>query len=101
MLIAHRHHTGAIWLTGSLALGTVRIWTFGGQSSTGYAGDLWAFDPLTRQWAFMAGYRTTRDAVGVYGSRGVFSPVTRPGGTNYLCNLQPPLLDPRSGRFVC
>jgi N-acetylneuraminic acid mutarotase len=52
-----------------------KLWLFGGvgndgNGDEGYLNDLWKYDPLSGQWAWMSG-SSTRFAVGVYGTQGV------------------------------
>ncbi len=60
-----------------------KIWLFGGRGfdkngTESTLNDLWRFDPASGQWTWMAGSDQVQQQ-GVYGTRGVASPETRPG----------------------
>ena len=61
-----------------------RFWLFGGTgwistTTGGRLNELWRYDPISRQWTWMAG-SNLRDQLGVYGIRGVPDPANAPGG---------------------
>lgn len=68
------------------------LWLFGGEDddaapesgNRGYRNDLWVFNPLSAQWAWMAGSDTIPPGVGgqpvVYGTLGVPAAANDPGG---------------------
>lgn len=63
-----------------------KFWLFGGYGydSTGYPGrmnDLWAFDPASSAWTWVAG-SAIRNQAGLYGTRGVADPSNVPGARN-------------------
>jgi len=58
------------------------FWLFGGTNISGYLNDLWAFNPSTRTWTWMAG-NDTPNATGVYGKLGVPSSSNTPGARAY------------------
>lgn len=60
-----------------------KFWMFGGDgfattTTFGRLGDLWKYDPITNQWAWMNG-PTTVDVNGIYGTVNVASSVNMPG----------------------
>lgn len=69
------------------------FWLFGGYGfdaggAFGSLNDLWEFDPSTGQWTWIAGSQAVGGAdgqPGVYGSLGIASPVTTPGGRGGAC----------------
>ena len=65
--------------------GSGNFWVLGGYgysaASVGFLNDLWKYDPATNQWTWMAG-STTQNNFGTYGTQGVASATTTPGGRN-------------------
>jgi N-acetylneuraminic acid mutarotase len=65
------------------------LWMFGGEgwatstATIGMLSDLWKYNPTTNQWTYMKG-PTTLDALCVYGTQGVSSPGSRPGGRRHM-----------------
>ncbi len=62
--------TGNLWLMGG------QLWTSGYQ---GPLNDLWKYDPVTNQWAWMHGSQSARQN-GTYGTQGVAAASNTPGG---------------------
>lgn len=63
--------------------GSGKFWVFGGVGSDaagniGDLNDLWKFDPVTKEWAWMGG-SDVREQHGVYGTKGVASVLNQPG----------------------
>jgi N-acetylneuraminic acid mutarotase len=57
-----------------------RVWLFGGFGSSNlWANDLWEYDPLTNEWAWMGGSQS-QDIPGVYGTLGKAAAGNLPGG---------------------
>jgi N-acetylneuraminic acid mutarotase len=61
-----------------------RLWLFGGtgyvaEYDSGRLNDLWRYDPVSRQWTWIAGSNAS-DQLGTYGLRGVPDPSNVPGG---------------------
>ena len=56
------------------------LWLFGGKgytaNSPNYLNELWKYDPLINQWAWMQGGYST---YGIYGSKGTAATINRPG----------------------
>jgi N-acetylneuraminic acid mutarotase len=73
--------------------GSGNFWLFGGtglvaNSSSIYLNDLWKFDPMSGQWAWMSGSSTAPPAgsgglPGVYGTLGVPATANYPGSRSY------------------
>jgi hypothetical protein len=58
-----------------------RFWLFGGvDPNINYLGDLWLFDPSTKQWAWMGGNGSNVNQSGVYGTLGEPAAGNIPGG---------------------
>ncbi len=55
-----------------------KFWLFGGDGSNGTMGDLWEYDPVINQWAWMAGSQSG-GAAPIYGTKGVPAPGNNPG----------------------
>ena len=60
-----------------------KFWLFGGfgydsVGATGYLNDLWAYDPLSNQWAWINGANIIAQK-GIYGTQGVSSAINIPG----------------------
>ena len=63
------------------------FWFFGGGGydaigKNGLANDLWEFNPLTNQWAWMGGSSTWSDIRGYYGVPGVYGTLGTPAAGN-------------------
>lgn len=56
-----------------------KFWFFGGFNSGGPLDDLWKYDPITNQWAWMKG-TTMIYQNGIYGTMNVGSSANNPGG---------------------
>jgi hypothetical protein len=60
------------------------LWIYGGVSTqTDYYNDLWKFDPITREWAWMHGSGVPVYIPPVYGTLGVSSPLNTPGSRGW------------------
>src|SRR5215203_3697084 len=60
------------------------LWIYGGVSTqTEYYSDLWKFDPITREWAWMHGSGVPVYISPVYGTIGVSSPLNTPGSRGW------------------
>jgi trimeric autotransporter adhesin len=70
-------HSGMTWVDGD-----GRLWLFGGNNSATLSGlyhnDLWVYDPLTNNWAWMGGTNAL-SANGTYGTQGTGSTSNIPG----------------------
>jgi len=63
------------------------FWLFGGSGSQGYLNELWEFNPLTSEWAWMGGGQSSEFCyengfcfmLGVYGTLGTAAPGNIPG----------------------
>lgn len=58
------------------------FWLFGGTGDEGLLNDLWKFDPVSMEWAWMGGSQTGVGYVspsGIYGTRGQFASGNVPG----------------------
>jgi N-acetylneuraminic acid mutarotase len=62
--------SGALWLFGGIG--------YPGSGSSGYLSDLWKYDPLTGNWAWIKGPSTYNQS-GVYGTRGTPTDTNTPG----------------------
>lgn len=71
-----------------------RFWLFGGQgygasgASTGDLSDLWCFDPILNQWAWVRGAQSVQNN-GVYGAQGVASNTNAPGARQLGTSFKP------------
>lgn len=56
------------------------FWIFGGltENALTFLGDLWRYNPKTKEWAWMKGSLTT-NTVGIYGTQGVAASSNNPG----------------------
>lgn len=52
-----------------------KLYLFGGDN---YQGDMWVFDPVTNNWAWLGGNATS--TYGIYGTQGMASATNHPGG---------------------
>lgn len=74
----------ARWGAASWKDASGKLWLFGGDmysySDSNYRdfNDLWQFDPVTGQWTWING-SSSKDAAGVYGTKGVAAPSNQPG----------------------
>lgn len=61
------------------------LWLFGGESQGGVQwNDMWKYDIATNQWAWMQGSNFS-GAAGVYGTKGISSPLNTPGSRQAYC----------------
>lgn len=58
--------------------GSGNLWLFSGAVPSGNFNDLWKYNPLLNQWAWISG-DATLDHAGIYGTKGVASAGNRPG----------------------
>lgn len=65
-----------------------KLWLFGGTGfpgspSSGMLNDLWFFDPVSNNWAWVKGDNGNNN-VGIYGTKGVSAATNKPGSRYYL-----------------
>lgn len=58
---------------------TQNMWLFGGSDYNDYLNDLWKFDPVIKQWAWMKGDSVKNNFAGVYGTINVANANNKPG----------------------
>jgi hypothetical protein len=56
-----------------------KFWLFGGVIINSNWNDLWKYDPVTNQWAWMKGDVINLDVPGIYGTQGVAAASNNPG----------------------
>jgi gliding motility-associated-like protein len=65
------------------------FWLFGGEgvqgTAVGYLNDLWKYDPVANEWAWMSGDNSPNQP-GVYGTKGVPSTNNRPSARKWAAN---------------
>ena len=68
------------------------LWIFGGEApfqAGGYPNDLWKYSPIGKTWTWVTGVDPTifsSNPIGVYGTRGVPSTTTTPGGRHWAAS---------------
>ncbi len=62
------------------------FWIFGGVYNSDQLNDLWKYDVSTNTWTWVGGPQYLTSTTGIYGTKGVPSSTTWPGGTGWGAN---------------